>query len=265
MQDDQVVDPQAIESEESAAAVEETATIESESAADEQEEQKPKSGESKGGFQRRIDKLTKEKADKERELEYWREQALRSQPKEEPKEAPKTPERPTRDAFASEEDFFDALTDWKLDRRQEKAAQEQKQREAVQPIFEARTKFAEKVPDFHQVLSAAKDVPVTEAMMPFLNDPEIGAPLSYYLAKNPEQAVKLSKMGPAAVARAIVELTPNFTEEEEPEEKPVARTTAAPRPPKPVGSNSKETGIDPYSETDPRKFDEWFRKTYNRS
>jgi hypothetical protein len=255
MPEEQVVDPQAEEPEGSAALVEETSTTESESATDEPQE-KSKGG----GFQKRIDKLTKEKAEKEREAEFWRQEAMRNRPKEEPKvEAQKEPERPKREEYANEEDFLDKLTDWKLDQRQAEQEKKRKADEAVRPLFEARVRFAEATPDFHEVVRAATNVPVSEYMQPYLADPEVGPELSYFLAKNPEEGQKLAKLGPVALAQSIIDLRPQYKPEEQ-EEAPVAKTTAAPKPPSPVGTRSKETEIDPYNETDFRKFDEWYRK-----
>jgi hypothetical protein len=216
---------------------------------------------SKGGFQRRIDKLTKEKADRERELEYWRQQALRTQPKEEPKEeVSQTPDKPTRDKFASDEEFVDALTDWKLDRRQEKQAQEQEQKAKVQPLFEAREKFAATVDDYHEVMRAATDVPVSQSMLPYLQDPEIGNELGYFLAKNPDEAKELAKKGPAALAKAIVELQPRFKPDASSEKSPVIPMSKAPPPPTPVGRSSSGQDEDISTTTDMDKYKAWLRK-----
>jgi hypothetical protein len=228
--------------------------------AEQQESQAEGEGQkSKGGFQRRIDKLTREKADKERELEYWRQQVLRSQPKDEPKEeTPKAEDKPTRDKFTSDEEFVEALTDWKLNQRQAKQAQENEQKAAVQPLFEAREKFAATVDDFHDVMRAATDVPVTPNMLPYLQDPELGPELGYFLAKNPEEAKKLAKLGPVILAKSIVELQPRF-KPDAPSAK-TATVSKAPPPPNPVGRSASGQDEDISTTTDMDKYKAWLRK-----
>ena len=231
-----------------------------ESATGEEQQESQAEGEgqkSKGGFQRRIDKLTREKADKEREAEFWRKEALRIQPQvETTAEAPKTEDKPAREKFASDDEFYEALTDWKLDQRQAKQAQENEQKAAVQPLFEAREKFAATVDDYHEVMRSATDVPVTPNMLPYLNDPEIGPELGYFLATNPDEAKNLAKMGPVILAKAIVELQPRFKPDAPSK---TATVSKAPPPPNPVGKSTSGQGKDPSQITD---MDEW--RAYRR-
>lgn len=213
---------------------------------------------SKGGFQRRIDKLTREKSDAEREKEFWRQEALRNLPNDgKAKEEPKTPDKPTRETFASDDDFYEALTDWKLDRREEKKTQESKEKAAVQPLFEARQKFAETVDDYHEVMRAATNIPVSQNMLPYLNDPEIGPELGYFLATNPDEAKTLAKLGPVILAKTIVELQSRF----KPASEKTATVSKAPPPPTTAGKVSAQSTKDP-GDMNPAEYRVWRAKTY---
>jgi hypothetical protein len=84
----------------------------------------------KGGFQRRIDKLTREKADAARETEYWRQQALRTSPVETKVETQKVEAKPKEDDFQTHSEYVEALTDYKVNEKVKALKAEQNEERA---------------------------------------------------------------------------------------------------------------------------------------
>ena len=73
----------------------------------------------KKGFEKRISKVVAERDRATRELEYWREQALRGQTSAPQQESKTQVEgKPNRSQFDGDDDaYFEALSDWKVESR----------------------------------------------------------------------------------------------------------------------------------------------------
>jgi hypothetical protein len=182
------------------------------------EEAKPKP---KGGFQKRIDRLTQEK-------EFWKTEALKGKPVAE--SAQDKPEgKPKSDDFATHDEFVEALVDWKADQKLGQAEANRKKEEAVEPLKKAQRDFAASVDDYHETMAEATDVPVNENVLTYLKDPDIGPQLGYFLAKNPDEAHRLVKLGARALATEITALESRFLKSS-PSEK-TATVSKAPPPP----------------------------------
>ena len=116
-------------------------------------------------------------------------------------ETEKQPEaKPERHKFATEEEYTDALSDWKVDQKfaqREAEAQARAQAEHQQAIIEAaKQRLAtaiELVPDFKEVTESA-DVMIPPVVASYMQKSELFAELGYYFAKNPDVAVSLSKL-----------------------------------------------------------------------
>src|ERR1017187_4788727 len=83
-------------------------TESTESASEEQQEPQEGQPKPKGGFQKRIDKLTKSNTQLEEEKEYWRQQALRTQTQEAPKVTTDSKE-PSENDFQTHAEYVRAL------------------------------------------------------------------------------------------------------------------------------------------------------------
>jgi hypothetical protein len=92
----------------------------------------------------------------------------------------------------------------------------------------------------------------------FLRDPEIGPQLGYFLAKNPDVAESLVKLGPAALAKEISALEPRFLK---PSSAKTATVSKAPPPPTPAGKVSTQSAKDP-GDMSPAEYRVWRAKTY---
>lgn len=239
-----------------------TETAQAAGEGDQDEKDKPK-----GGFQRRIDKLTREKADKEREAEYWREQALRApKPESTVKPAEVKSDKPKLDDFSNEEEYFDALTDWKVDQRFAKAKADQ---EAAQTAEKKKTeqqtiaqqwegqvaKGREAHTDFEEV-AFSKDVPITDTMTQAIITSELGGEIAYYLGTHVEEAKKIAGLSPVAQAREIGKIELRVAGEESAGQEVTPVVTKTPAPVKPVSKATvSDTGL-----RDDLPPDEWAKR-----
>lgn len=204
-------------------------------------------GKKKGGFQRRIDKLTAKYADKEREAEYWRQEALKgARPNA---EAPKPgaqdkndPGKPKADDFGTHAEFVEALTDWKTDQKlkerdskAEKSRIESDQQRIAREYLERSTKFSEKTPDFQDVIEEVDDVPLSPAVRDLFLTSENGPQLAYELAKSRDEFVRVNKLPALAAAREIGKLEARLSRPSSEATPKETKTTKAPNPISPVG------------------------------
>jgi hypothetical protein len=240
----------------------EAAPIEGETSSESASEpQEPQEGEPKpkGGFQKRIDKLTRHNTQLEQEKEYWRTQALRTPP--ETKTAPKVEGKPSEDNFQTHAEFLEALTDWKVDQRlkaeKSTSVAEQvktQQQKALQEFAAKEQEFRAKTPDFDEVMADAEDVQASDGVIAEIVTS--GPELKYYLAKNPAEVERLNKLAPLALAREVGKIESRFTTSEQ---RTAPKTTAAPPPPTPTAKSTPTSTKDP-GEMNPSEYRAWRAK-----
>jgi hypothetical protein len=208
----------------------------SESATEEQQEPQEGQPKPKGGFQKRIDRLTRSNTQLEQEKEYWRNEALRtSQAKETPKVTSEAKGEPSESDFGTHAEYVKALTRHyaaealKESQTQQTSETVKAQAAKAQQEFKARQEaFKAATPDFDEVLADADDLIVSNAVIAEIVESEHGPELQYYLAKNPDEAKRLSGLAPLALAREVGKIESRFTTSEE---KPASKVTGAPPPP----------------------------------
>ncbi len=141
-------------------------------------------------------------------------------------------DRPRRDQFASEDEFVDRLTDWKLDQRdrgQRQAAQQQQNVSLAQKTEKLYAE-AEKLPGFDR--EAFDDLPLTPAMAQALADAGDVAPkLMAHLTANPADVDRIAALSPARQAAEIGKLETRLAST------PAVKAPRAPAPIEPVGGN----------------------------
>ena len=124
------------------------------------------------------------------------------------------------------------------DQRQQ-AERQQYERQQVHTSWQQRVADATaEMPDFEDVL-ASSDVPMTGAMQDAIMESEFGPKIAYFLANNPDEAVKIAKMSPIGAIRALGRI------EERLSGPAVKVATSAPAPVKAVGTKataSKDPG-----------------------
>lgn len=220
---------------------------------DETEKEKPKKARS-GGWQKRIDKKTREAAEARREAEYWKAQALKGaagdqKPKSQESDAPKTEAkdgRPKADDYDSHDAYVEALADWKVEQRlkaekaEEQKTQLQKEFESKLQSFREKAKsFAESHDDYEDVLESVDHIPVSPAVHDSIMS--VGPEMAYELAKlGEEEFARINSLPPIAAAREIGKIEAKLAAKaseatKKPEPKKI---TQAPKPLEPVGKGT---------------------------
>lgn len=242
-------------------------------------ESEPEQGKAKGkgGFQRRIDKLTREKTQALELAGQERLARLRLEAQLAPHRGAGATEqahagglgdpgdpKPSEEQFETWEDYTEGLTRWAV--RQEAKAQKQKELQAdaeeaanqrLRETFDAHNKrlntARQQYEDWEQVAASLEDggaIPqsVGLAMIELDNGPAV----MYHLAKNPGLLAKLNEMSEvravAEIGRIAASLSGNNTAENahagrsSPESWPVS---TAPAPIKPVGGSATKAATDP--------------------
>jgi hypothetical protein len=211
--------------------------------------EKPKK---KGGFQRRIDKLNAQKSAAQSEAEYWKAQALKgaSDPKDAAKvEKAKDAEpsgKPSPDSFETYAEYTEALTDWKLEQRENarkeadaKARAEQEHQTFLKSHVERVKSFAESVEDFEEAMEELNDVPKSPTLEQVIVSSEYGPQMLYALAQDKAEAMRIAKLGPIAQAKELGKLEAKVSAAaagaEATKQEP-KKQTQAPKPLAPVGS-----------------------------
>ena len=142
--------------------------------------------------------------------------------------------KPSRAQFVSEDDFIEALTDWKADssvakrERQQIEARQQAEQAEVAQQWDARQQTAIKaIPDYAEVLNKS-EVVIPPYIHQALLESEHGPEIAYYLALHPEEAKRLAAMKPLAAMKRIVSLESDLAYIEV-DEKPAAKVSEAPK------------------------------------
>lgn len=228
-----------------------------------QTEEKPKK---KSGFQKRIDKLNARYADKEREAEYWRQQALKTAPKADPRVEPAklaTAEgEPQPETFDDHKSYVKALTKWETKQllAEERQGQERSRLQTEQAnqakTYSERAKvFSEAHPDFDDVIAEVGEMPISPTVQAILLSSENGPAMAYELAKNPEEARRILGLSPLQAALEMGVLKSRIASKASAEKKQeTKRVTSAPSPLAPVGGGGKATApkksLDELAKTD---------------
>ena len=141
-------------------------------------------------------------------------------------------QRPSRVEFETEEDYEDALYDYRKPAPVEQPVAQPQQHSQPQVDYEAEEKWEaqvdateDKYDDFQEVINNP-EVPITTPMADAIKSAESGDEVAYFLGKNPAEADKIARMSPVMQIRAIDKLSNEF--------KP--KTTTAPDPINPIDS-----------------------------
>lgn len=206
----------------------------------------------KGGFQKRIGKLTARASTAEAERDYWREQALKSgalkeqTQKEDPKIETKPEGRPDPDNFETNAEYIDALTDWKLEQREAKAKANDQEKQAKTEAQKRAETFQTKISEFQKEHSDFKEViedcevELSKDLQGLILESDLAPQLMYDLAKKPEEIQRLNKLSDKALVKALGVLEDRLLTKES-ESKPELKTSKAPAPINPVSGKSGTT------------------------
>lgn len=200
------------------------------------EEDKAKSAKS-SNIQKRIDELTFKAKQAEREAAHWRAQAL----------ANAAPIPPKESDFNSTEEYEQAMADHRIETRISNKLSERdlsvaKQhetaaRQAVADAYAQRLAIAvTKIPDFVDVVGKS-DIQISDSLIEALQESEFGPEITYNLAKNRDEALRLSQLNERQLNRELGRMEAMMSAQA-----PAARTTKAPAPAS-VSTNAKTPSI----------------------
>ncbi len=130
-------------------------------------------------------------------------------------------DRPLPGAFKTYDEYVEALTDWKLEKK-----------EAQRVLNETVMKAEAKYPDFKKV-AFNPDLAITPAMSQVIRTSESGVDVAYHLGKNPAEAARIAQLPPIAQVRELGRIEERLsTQTKQPAE--VKRISAAPAPPRTI-------------------------------
>lgn len=190
--------------------------------------------------QARINKLTREAKDAEREAKYFRDlYEGRAQAPQAPAQAPQPPDPNAYDLGDMDPRYQEALVDFRveqklsaagLDKLDEKVAQTL-QRQAGARVWEARQDEARaEFADYDRLVTEGaekREWPLSDAMGAELIKCDAGARIAYHLASNPEEAHRIYRLPINSQLRELGRLQAMF----DTAPKTPAKTTNAPKPP----------------------------------
>lgn len=220
-------------------------------ASEETPEEKPKP---KGGFQRRIDELTRNWREAERRNDELLSILKGNRAEPEP-EAPST--APTLEQFGYDESKYQAaITDYvrNLTRAEAKTVLEQErkaieQQTRTQTFKQRESEFAATVEDYADKVYDPS-LPLSATVVEMIAESDIGPKVAYHLAEHPDIARSMYSMSPTQAAREFGKLEARLSVQAAKR----AVSTAPPPPP-------KMSAVEPEIEKDPDKMstNDWLK------
>ncbi len=187
--------------------------------------------------QKRIDELTREKYERQREAEYWRQQAMAVKPPEpKPTEPVKLPT--LEDVGYDEAKYQAALIQYAtqqaervVEERLSKAEQQRNEQKRLETFAERQRAFAKATPDFEARVLQDPTLPITEAMRDVIVDSESGPEIAYYLAQNRDAAEAIARLPTHLAALEMGRIEGRLAAQKEAAKRPPPVSKAPPPPP----------------------------------
>lgn len=257
---------------------------EAKDAKESEETEEPKQP-SRGGFQKRIDKLTRRNYELEEMLErnsrhledvLGRIEQLRGTQPGTQQPVATAPEKPTVEKFKTYEEYMEALADWKADQRfqsyqrqqQEQAqlAAQQSEQQRLQQVFNNYNRAAnvarETYDDFDETVNRS-DIEIPQSVQLAVFETPNGPDIAYYLGKHPELCQELMQMSDVQAVMEVSRISDGLMQKpEEGQDKangngqqpPPRRQSAAPAPIKPIGGGVHGGNSLPLDQVDYRDY-----------
>lgn len=190
----------------------------------------PDPGKEKDGLLKKINKLTWQRREAERERDLYRQRVEASERQVKPTEAPDTKPKTLAD-FEYDEGRYQQHLFSEAEKRAVTAAetrlkqeQERQAKERTQSSFRQREEaFSESVEDYLEV-TRSENLKITPQMAEVITESEEGPALAYHLGKNEELADLISQLPPLAAARELGKLEARLiAEREKAKEKPISK------------------------------------------
>jgi hypothetical protein len=220
-------------------------------ASEETPEEKPKP---KGGFQRRIDELTRNWREAERRNDELL-SILKGNRAEPETTVPEKP--PTLEEFGYDEaKYQQALTGFVREQAKAEARsifqqerQKLQQETRTQTFKQREAEFAETVEDYADKVYDPS-LPLSATVVEMIAESDIGPKVAYYLAGNPDIARSMYSMSPTQAAREFGKLEAKLSV-------PVAKKAVSTAPPPPPKISAIETAFE--KDPDKMSMEEWLK------
>ena len=242
--------PEAEESSEPEAVVEQSEPEEAEAEAKQEGERKqnPK-------LERRFSEITKQREEARKEAQQEREarQALEArlaalEKQGQPQKANPVDEKPQPSQFSDAFEYAEALAEYTADqrianmKREEAEAKQAEERQKVISQWTSKVQAAKaSLPDFDDIV-ASSDVVVNDDIRDAILESDVGPQILYHLAENDEVARKIAGLSPKAALREIGKLEARFEAKPEAEKPAPIVKSKAPAPIQPIrgGKNTPD-------------------------
>lgn len=208
------------------------------SAEETQEQDKDKQ---KASPQDRIRKLVEQRNSASREAAEAKREAEELRARLEAMEARAQPmqelEKPSRSQFASDEEYIDALTDYKArkaiadrEREQQQARMEAEAAEIAASWNKRQEAAIKEIPDYAEVVGSA-EINIAAHIHQAIVESPVGPHLAYYFALNQDELKELNKLRPVVALRRLLDIEKEIkAEESKPEEPSKKQKSKAPEP-----------------------------------
>ncbi|MCP3924927.1 MAG: hypothetical protein GY714_20300 [Desulfobacterales bacterium] len=232
--------------------------------------------------QKRIGGLTKKWRTAERERDFEKEKRLEVEKKlEELSSKIPVEGRPQKKDFDDEDDYIEALTDWKIDNKlrqsQEKSTKKEKEKEEKDAVIDtynglddALEQGRDKYEDFDELVQD-ENLIITPTVTQITLDTEIPEDILYYLASNPEESERISNLDPVRSGMEIAKIEVKLINETEVEVEKESELEPKIEQPKPTKKQSKAPApivpvqTDGVIEKDPEKMSPKEYRAYRES
>lgn len=223
------------------------------------------------GYQRRIDKLTRARRTAERERDFYKEEAEKAKAETEKLKASiPSSEKPKRADFEDDDEYNEALVDWKVEQKVRSLGLEQKKEEKSETKTTAEEESDEDTPlektvivgrkvfeDFDEVVFN-KDLPLNEIMVEAALDLENSAEVLYYFGKNPDLSEEIAALSTVKAVRKVEEISRELlgkSKNAETKEEKVEKKVETPAKPKIPGAPAPFTPLETDGVTEKRPED----------
>ncbi len=197
-------------------------------------------------------RLAKERSKAERQVAQAYREALESVTRAKPAQAD-TPAEPTRDQFASDEEWVDARVQHALKKKESQESAKQQTRKSEELYSEA-----EKIPGFDR--DDFDSLPLTPQIAQFLLESDASPKLMAYMVKNESEVERISKLSPARQFAELGKIEGKLSS------KPAIKPSTTPAPIEPIGrgkstvKTAENMSMDEYMEMRRKEGASWARR-----
>lgn len=200
--------------------------------------------------QKRINEITKKRRVAERERDYEQTKRKELEAELQKLKAIIPPEgKPNRDDFDTDLEFFEALTDWKVEQKlkvskevEDKSTRDLEEKQSVTEAYEVldgiMEKGREKYKDFNALVLNEK-LTISQDMTEVILLSDVAEDLMYYFGSNPDESARLAKESPLKAAREIGKIEAKLLAPKPAPPEIKKKTTNAPAPIVPI----RTTGV----------------------